>query len=228
VDAVMFRFPARKKDGADDISDTLLAAHIATSLNANGWCVFFAYGSIENKLRPFQFAEVLRMAGLTLVDVCAISKPWWGGKKADTHLTGSYEYVFLFTNAKRWYLDRSYVHDFVVGEKYDGVSCPGNSWELKHYNPAELYPQDVAAAILKMVCLLPGSVVLDPLMGGSSGVEAAIACGHSFIGYEPNIQKYNSYARVLKRLSKVIADRDRDQRIGLELGGCDDSSERHT
>jgi hypothetical protein len=214
VDVIMFRFPARAKDGATIISDTRLAARIVTALNTNGWCIFFAYGSIENKLRPFQFADVLKLTGLTLVDVAVFSKPWWGGKKSDTHLTGSYEYVFMFTSAKRWYLDRSYLHDVIKGEKYEGVSCPGNSWDLARYNPAELYPQDVASSILKMICLLPGSVILDPLMGGSAGLEASVTCGYSFIGYEADLKKYNSYSKVLKKLYKLIADRDREHAIG--------------
>ena len=216
LDTIMFRFPARAKDGANEISDTNLAAHIVTSLNTNGWCIVFAYSSIENKLRPFEFAEVLKMAGLTLVDIAVFYKPWWGGRKSDSHLAGSHEYVFLFTNAKTWYLDRAYLHDVIQGEKYTGVSCPGNSWELKKFNPAELYPLDLASAILKMISLLPGSVILDPLMGGATGLEAAVYSGYSFIGYEADAKKYKSYEKVMKKLSQHIKERDTDHLRGMD------------
>ena len=94
--------------------------------------------------------------------------------------------------------------------KYEGVTCPGNAWDLNNYNPAVNYPADLASALMRMVCLLPGSVILDPFMGGASGIEAAVECGHSFIGYESNTDRYNKYSKVLKRVQKQIDERDAD------------------
>jgi hypothetical protein len=182
------------------------------SLNSNGWCVAFAYGSIENKLRPFAFAAEMVRAGFNLVDVVVASRPWWGGKRSDTHLALSYEYIFLFSKATTWYLDRSPIYPLLEGGKYEEASCPGNTWDikwdLKTFNPAENYSATLASAIMKMVCLLPGSVVFDPVMGGSSGLESAMECGHSFIGYEPDVASYNKYAKIMKKAQKAIKERD--------------------
>ena len=210
IDMIIFRFPSRRKDGTYDINLVDFSNKINNSLNANGWCIVFAYGSIENKLRPFEFATTLKDTGLNLVDIVAISRPWWGGKRSDTHLALSYEHVFLFCKSDKWYLDRSPIYPLVIGSKYEGVTCPGNAWDLNNYNPAVNYPADLASALMRMVCLLPGSVILDPFMGGASGIEAAVECGHSFIGYESNTDRYNKYSKVLKRVQKQIDERDAD------------------
>jgi len=216
IDMILFRFPSRKKDGTYNVNIVEFASKVYSSLNANGWCVVFAYGSIENKLRPFEFASALKDTGLQLVDIVAASRPWWGGKRSDTHLALSYEHIFLFCKSDKWYLDRASIYPLIAGEKYEGVSCPGNSWDLynywdlNNYNPAVNYPSDLASALMKMVCLLPGSVILDPFMGGSSGMEAAVECGHSFIGYETDIDRYNKYSKVLKKVQKQIEERDED------------------
>lgn len=212
VDAVMFRLPARKKDSPQEINDDVLAQRIHDSLNKSGWCVMFAYGSIENKLRPFDFALKMRAKGLVCVDVITLTKPWWGGKRSDTHLACSHEYVFLFTKADRWYLDRACVFPILAGDK-DEASCPGNSWRLANYNPAEVYPRDVAATVLKMLSLLPGSVVLDPLMGGSAGLESAVACGYSFIGYEADEKVFKKYEKVVNKLKGSIKERDEEHKL---------------
>jgi len=212
VDLCMFRFPTRRKDGSYDLNLPEFCGKIMNSLNARGWCVAFAYGSIENKLRPFVLAAEMVKAGFQLVDIIIASRPWWGGKRSDTHLALSHEYIFLFSKAATWHLDRTPVYPLLEGAKYEEASCPGNSWDLKwnlkSFNPAENYSADVAAAIMKMVCLLPGSVILDPIMGGSSGLDAALECGHSFIGYEPDEEKYAKYSKIIKKAHKLIKERD--------------------
>lgn len=214
IDLIIFRFPVRKKDGSYDIDLAGFSSKIRDSLNASGWCVVFAYGSIENKLRPFEFATSLRDSGMNLVDIISINRPWWGGKRSDTHLALSHEYVFLFSKSDKWYLDRTPIYAELAGDKYDGATCPGNSWDLKGYNPAENYSPDLACAIMKMICLLPGSVILDPFMGGKSGIEAASSCGHSFIGFEPDSDRYAKYSKVLDRVKKRIESRDNDHSKG--------------
>lgn len=206
----MFRFPSRKKDGTNIFDDKDFAKRTYESLNSRGWCIFYAYCSIENKLRPFEFALEMQAAGLIPVDVVIITRPWFGGKKSDTHLSLGYEYAFIFSKHDNWFLDRIPVNAVLSSDKHDLSACPGNSWFLKDYNPAEIYASDLAAAIMKMTGLLPGSVVFDPLMGGSGGLEAAVACGHSFIGFEQDMDKYNKYPKVLKRLEKGIKIRDKE------------------
>lgn len=212
IDLFLFRFPTRRKDGSYDLDLPKFCSKIMDSLNSRGWCVTFAYGSIENKLRPFVFAASMVKAGFNLVDVVVASRPWWGGKRSDTHLALSYEYVFLFSKAPTWYLDRESIYPLLEGAKYEGASCPGNSWDfkwnLKNFNPAENYSADLASAIMKMVCLLPGSVVFDPIMGGSSGLEAAMECGHSFIGYEVDADKYAKCFKTMKKVQKTLKTRD--------------------
>lgn len=212
VDAIIFRLPARKKDSCQDIDDDVLAGQISASLHKNGWCVVFAYGSIENKLRPFDFALKMKAKGLQCVDVISITKPWWGGKRSDTHLACSHEYVFLFTKADRWYLDRACIAPILKGETEEGA-CPGNSWHLANYNPAEVYPREVASVVLRMLSLLPGSVVMDPLMGGSAGLEAAVSCGYSFIGYEADPKVYKKYEKVIGKLKGSILERDEEHKL---------------
>ena len=214
IDLVMFRFPVRKKDGTFDVDLKTFSDKVFNSLNSGGWCVVFAYGPIENKLRPFEFAAALRDVGLTLVDIISINRPWWGGKRSDTHLALSYEHVFLFSKSDKWYLDRSPIYSLLSGDKYQGATCPGNSWDLNTYNPAENYSPDLASAIMKMVGLLPGSVVLDPFMGGKAGIEAASACGHSFIGYEVDKGKYDRYSKTLEKVKERIDNRDDDHSKG--------------
>lgn len=214
IDLIMFRFPTRRKDGtyALDVDD--LARRCHSSLTSRGWCVAYAYASIENKLRPFVFAASMVKAGFILVDIIVATRPWWGGKRSDTHLAMSHEYIFLFSKADDWYLDRTPVYPLLEGAKYDDASCPGNAWDLKWdlqtFNPAENYSAELAAAIMKMVCLLPGSVVMDPFMGGTSGLEAAVRCGHSFIGYESDEEQYHKCGKTMKKLAKLIKDRDHD------------------
>lgn len=214
IDLIMFRFPTRKKDGSYELDIDNLARRCHDSLSSRGWVVAYAYASIENKLRPFVFAANMVKAGFTLVDIVVATRPWWGGKRSDTHLAMSHEYVFLFSKSDDWYLDRSSIYPLLIGEKYEDASCPGNAWDikwnLKNFNPAENYSAELAAAIMKMVCLLPGSVILDPFMGGSSGMEAAVHCGHSFIGYETDVERYNKYAKIIKKLSKVVKERDHE------------------
>lgn len=214
IDLIIFRFPVRRKDGSYDINLVDFSTRIKDSLNPSGWCVVFAYGSIENKLRPFEFASELKNVGLNLVDVISVNRPWWGGKRSDTHLALSHEYVFLFSKSSKWYLDRTPIYSQLSGDKYDGATCPGNSWDLKGYNPAENYSPELACAIMKMVCLLPGSVVMDPFMGGKSGIEAASTCGHSFIGFESDKGRYDKYSKVLEKVQKRIENRDNDHSKG--------------
>lgn len=214
IDLVIFRFPVRKKDGTYEIDLVDFSTRIINSLNPNGWCVVFAYGSIENKLRPFEFAAVLKDMGLNLVDIISINRPWWGGKRSDTHLALSYEYIFLFSKSDKWYLDRNPIYPELKGEKYENATCPGNSWDLKGYNPAENYDPSLTCAIMKMICLLPGSVILDPLMGGRAGIEAASACGHSFIGFETDKDRYIKYSKVLDKVKRQIENRDNDHSKG--------------
>ena len=212
VDLSIFRFPTRRKDGTYQIDLEDFCSKTFNSLNSRGWCVAFAYASIENKLRPFVFAASMVKAGFNLVEIISVSRPWWGGKRSDTHLALSHEYLFLFSKATTWYMDRSPIYPLLYGTKYEGTSCPGNSWEvkwnLKNFNPAENYSADLASAIMKMICLLPGSVIMDPIMGGSSGLEAAIECGHSFIGYEMDLLKYNKYSKIMKKAQQFVKDRD--------------------
>lgn len=217
---IMFRFPSRRKDGSYDINLESFAANVRDSLNPNGWVVMFSYGSIENKLRPFEAAAALQASGLNLVDIITINRPWWGGKKSDTHLALSHEYVFLFSKNVKWYLDRQPIYDILTGDKYEGTSCPGNSWDLKNYNHNENYSLDLAAAIMKMLCLLPGSVVLDPFMGGTSGVEAAVNCGHSFIGFEADSERYAKCSKTLKKVQKQIEERDSEHAREHEASGA--------
>lgn len=214
VDLCIFRFPTRRKDGSYDLDLPSFASKVMNSLNSRGWCVAFAYASIENKLRPFVFAAEMVRAGFELVDVIIAARPWWGGKRSDTHLAMSHEYIFLFSKSSTWYLDRSPIFPLLEGEKYEDSSCPGNMWNLKSFNPAENYSADLASAIMKMVCLLPGSVVMDPIMGGSSGLEAAIECGHSFIGYEPDQDRYAKYGKILKKAQKLLKERDGEHARG--------------
>lgn len=214
ISLIMFRFPSRRKDGSYDIDLSSFAANVRDSLNPNGWVVMFSYGSIENKLRPFEAAAAFQAAGLYLVDIVIINRPWWGGKKSDTHLALSHEYVFIFSKNFKWYLDRSHIYEILSGDKYEGTSCPGNSWDLKSYNHNEVYSVDLAMALMKMLCLLPGSVVLDPFMGGASGIEAAVNCGHSFIGFESDTEMYAKCSKVLKKVKKQIEERDNEHSRG--------------
>ncbi len=216
VSLIMFRFPSRRKDGSYDIDLESFAANVRDSLTPSGWVVMFSYGSIENKLRPFEAAAALQASGLNLVDIVTVNRPWWGGKKSDTHLALSHEYIFIFSKNVKWYLDRSHVYKILTGDKYDGTSCPGNSWDLKNYNHNENYSAELATVLMKMLCLLPGSVVLDPFMGGTSGVEAAVTCGHSFIGFESDADQYIKCSKTLKKVQKQIEERDNEHSRGHE------------
>jgi hypothetical protein len=160
----------------------------------------------------------LRDAGLNLVDIVVTTRPWWGGKRSDTHLAMSHEYIFFFTKSNRWFLDRTPIYPLLEGAKYEGATCPGNAWVIKEswplasYNPAEVYPTELAAAIMKMICLLPGSVVFDPIMGGPNGLISAVSCGHSFIGFESDPRQYEKYGKVIKKIQRVIKDRDNEHK----------------
>jgi hypothetical protein len=211
VDAVVCRLPSEEPLPEGDLN---FAQKVDQCLTPNGWMIVFSFSPQKWKTRSYEFIAAAAKTGLTLVDVIVTVKPWWGGQKSDSHLTCTYEHILLFTKAKRWALNRESINSIL---KYpdDSDSCPGNAWWLAKHCHSEVYPPDVCSALLKMIELLPGSVVLDPIMGGDAGIRSSVHCGYSFIGYEPDVKKYSSYVKTIKKAEKQLKKRDIEQQKGL-------------
>jgi hypothetical protein len=193
------RVPIRKRDGFDINSFKLFAQKLKNHMVPNGVVFLICYAPIEARWRPFEIAKEMVDQGFTHIDNIVLKKSWYPGKRSETNLVNSHEYVLHFCNGDVWKLDRLPIREYL--DTNEDLSCPGNTWEIDTGSLDEAYPVDLAELLIRMTDCLPGSVIFDPYCGGTGSLRAALKLGHSFYGFEQD----NKY---MKRYEKIVKEHD--------------------
>jgi DNA modification methylase len=196
------RVPIRKRDGFDADKFKAFAERLKDHMIPNGIVFLICYAPIEAKWRPFEIAKTMVDCGFTHVDNIVVKKTWFPGKRSETNLVNSHEYVLHFCNGNVWKLDRLPVRQYLKTQ--DETSCPGNTWEIETGSLDESYPVDLAELLIRMTDCLPGSVVFDPHCGGTGSLRAALKLGHSFFGFENDTKQIKKYEKIVKEYNKEM------------------------
>lgn len=219
IEICLTRVPIRKRDGWDEEEFSKFAKKLKTNMVTNGVVFLICYAPIEAKWRPFELAKIMVDAGFTHVDNIIIKKTWFPGKRSETNLVNSHEYVLHFCNGDVWKLDRLPIRQYLNLE--DDPSCPGNTWEVETGSLDESYPVDLAELLIRMTNCLPGSVVFDPYGGGTGALKAALTLGHSFFGFELDKKQIKKYEKIvehfdLKKKRKKTPKLNKKDKFDLE------------
>lgn len=196
------RIPIRKRDGFDPEKLKEFVTKLKNHMVPNGIVFLICYAPIEAKWRPFEIAKAMVDEGFFHIDNIVIKKTWFPGKRSETNLVNSHEYVLHFCNGNVWKLDRLPVRKYLHTD--DETSCPGNTWEIETGSLDEAYPVDLAELLIRMTDCLPGSVIFDPYCGGTGSLRAALKLGHSFFGFEQDYKQIKKYEKVVKEYNKEM------------------------
>lgn len=202
IELVITRVPIRKRDGYDEQMMHDLAAKLKSSMVKNGLVFLICYAPVEEKSRPFQVAQAMTKAGFNHIDNIVVQKTWYPGKRSEINLVNSHEYVLYFCNGSVWNLDRLPIRHYLKTD--DAISCPGNTWRIETGSLDESVSPDLAELLMRMTDSLPGSLVLDPFMGNSSTLKAAMKLGHSFVGFESDLKKMAQYEKIINDVKQRI------------------------
>ena len=200
IEICLTRIPIRKRDGWNIEEFNKFAKKLKTSMVSNGVVFLICYATTEAKWRPFEIAKAMVEAGFTHVDNIVIKKTWFPGKRSETNLVNSHEYVLHFCNGNVWKLDRLPIRQYLQLE--DELSCPGNTWEIETGSLDESYPSDLAELLIRMTNCLPGSVVFDPYGGATGALKAALKFGHSFFGFESDKKQLKKYEKIINNFNE--------------------------
>ena len=203
------RVPIRKRDGWDSEQFLEFAKKLKSTMVPNGIVFLICYAPTEAKWRPFEVAKLMADAGFTHIDNIIVKKTWFPGKRSETNLVNSHEYVLHFCNGDVWKLDRLPIRQYL--KVHDSLSCPGNTWEIETGSLDEAYPVDLAELLIRMTNCLPGSVVFDPYCGGTGSLRAALKLGHSFFGFETDKKYIKRYQKIIDDHNKGILDVPKDK-----------------
>jgi DNA modification methylase len=195
IEVTICRIPIRKRDGYSKDSILKLAKKLKSHTVKNGIVFFICYAPNECKGRPFEVASIMSDSGFNHVDNIVIEKSWLPGKRSESNLVNSHEYVLYFCNGKVWNLDRLPIKQYLDTD--EDISCPGNTWKINTGSLEESYPLDLAELLIRITDSLPGSVIFDPYMGTSSALQASLKLGHSFYGFETDKKKLNKYKKII-------------------------------
>jgi DNA modification methylase len=200
IEITICRIPIRKRDGYSIEHVQKLAKKLKTNTVKNGVVFIICYAPNEDKARPFEIAKTFTEEGFTHIDNIIIEKSWLPGKRSESNLVNSHEYVLHFCNGKIWKLDRLPIQEYL--KLSEDTSCPGNLWKVETGSLEEAYPLDLAELLIRMTDVLPGSMIFDPYMGTSASLQASLRLGHTFYGFETNISKMKRYKKVLEEHNK--------------------------
>lgn len=194
------RVPIRKRDGYDAEKFVEFAKKLKNSMVPNGIVFLICYAPIEARWRPFEIAKAMVDQGFNHIDNIVVEKSWFPGKRSETNLVNSHEYVLHFCNGDVWKLDRLPIHQYL---KLDNdISCPGNTWKVETGSLDEAYPVDLAELLIRMTDCLPGSVIFDPYCGATGSLKASLKLGHSFHGFEQDAKQMKKYEKIIKEYNK--------------------------
>lgn len=196
------RVPIRKRDGYETEKFTDFAKKLKNSMVPNGIVFLICYAPIEARWRPFEIAKIMSEQGFTHIDNIIVEKSWFPGKRSETNLVNSHEYVLHFCNGDVWKLDRLPIRQYL--KLADELSCPGNTWKIETGSLDEAYPVDLAELLIRMTDCLPGSVVFDPYCGATGSLRASLKLGHTFHGFEQDVKQMKKYEKIIKEYNKPI------------------------
>ena len=202
IEVCITRVPIRKRDGYDPEKFKQFATKLKNHVIPNGIVFLICYAPIEAKWRPFEVAKMMADAGFTHIDNIIVKKTWYPGKRSETNLVNSHEYVLHFCNGNVWKLDRLPIREYM--ETNDDTTCPGNTWEIETGSLDESYPVDLAELLIRMTDCLPGSLIFDPYCGGTGSLRAALKLGHSFYGFEKDSKQIKKYETIVKEYNKEM------------------------
>ena len=197
IEVCITRVPIRRRDGFTPEKIDKLAEKLKSNMVTNGIVFLICYSPTECKSRPFQIAASMERAGFTHIDNIVIKKSWYPGKRSETNLVNSHEYVLYFCNGKVWKLDRLPIREYM--KTPDPVSCPGNTWSINTGSLDESYPLDLAELLIRMTDILPGSILFDPFCGTTSSLQAALRLGHSFYAFETDNKKIQQMKKIIEQ-----------------------------
>jgi hypothetical protein len=202
MEVCITRIPIRKRDGYDIEKFAAFAKKLKSHMVPNGIVFLICYAPTEAKWRPFEIAKAMVDSGFNHVDNIVVKKTWFPGKRSDTNLVNSHEYVLHFCNGDVWKLDRLPIREYL--ESSEELSCPGNTWEIETGSLDESYPIELAELLIRMTDCLPGSIVFDPHCGGTGSLKAALKLGHSFYGFETDNKQIKKYEKIVEQHSNLI------------------------
>jgi DNA modification methylase len=191
------KVPIRKKDGYKYSLMEKLAKKLKSSMVKNGAVFIVCYAPSEAKSRPFEIAKAMVEAGFTHIDNIIIQRSWFPGKRSETSLVNTHEYVLWFCNGSVWNLDREPVKRYL--KLSDDITCCGNTWQVETGSLDEAYSVDLAELLIKMTDSLPSSLIFSPYMSTSSVLKSAIKLGYSFSGFETDPRKIKQYKKILQK-----------------------------
>lgn len=204
IEVTICRIPIRKRDGYSPDNVRELAKKLKTNTVKNGIVFLICYAPNECKSRPFEVANIMTEVGFNHIDNIIVEKSWLPGKRSESNLVNSHEYVLHFCNGKVWNLDRLPIKEYL--KLGDDTSCPGNTWKVETGSLEEAYPLDLAELLIRMTDALPGSVIFDPYMGTSASLQASLRYGHSFYGFETDQRKLKKYKKVITEYQEKSND----------------------
>lgn len=190
------RVPIRKRDGYSAEMMKKFAEKLKANMVTNGIVFLICYAPSEDKARPFEVAKAMTDAGFSHIDNIIVKRSWLPGKRSEVNLVNSYDYVLYFCNGNVWKLDRTPLIQYLKTE--EEVHCPGNCWTVETGSLDEAYSYDLAELLIRMTDSLPSSIIMDPFMGGTSSLKAALKLGHSFVGFDKDKVQTKKYEKIVK------------------------------
>lgn len=190
------RIPIRKSDGWNPEKFAEFAKKLKTNMVQNGIVFLICYAPTEAKYRPFEVAKIMVDNGFNHIDNIVIKKTWFPGKRSETNLMNSHEYVLHFCAGNLWKLDRNPIKAYLGAD--NETTCVGNTWEVETGSLDESYPVELAELLIRMTNCLPGSVIFDPYMGATGSLRAALKLGHTLWGFEQNPKQLKKYEKIIE------------------------------
>lgn len=210
IELCITRVPIRKRDGYSQENFKKFAEKLKQHMVPNGIAFLICYAPMEAKSRPFEIAKEMSDVGFSHIDNIVIEKTWFPGKRSETNLVNSHEYVLYFCNGTVWKLDRLPIREYLG--THDQISCPGNTWKIDTGSLDESYPLDLAELLIRMTDILPGSIIFDPNMGTTSSLKAAVQLGHSFYGHEKDSKQMKKCEKIIEEFKKGAEKNNGDVR----------------
>ena len=199
IELTITRVPIRVRDGYSIEMIKELAKKIKTHTVPNGIVFLICYAPTEAKSRPFEIAKAMVDEGFTHIDNIIIERSWMGGKRSEVNLVNSYDMVLHFCNGTVWNLDRLPIKEYM--KMGSDKSCCGNLFKVETGSIEEAYPLDLAKLLIQLADLLPGSQLFDCFMGTQAALKAALELGHSFAGFERDMNKLKKYNKLIKEFN---------------------------
>lgn len=200
IEVCICRLPIRKRDGYSPEYLKRFAEKLKSNMVPNGIAFLICYAPVEDKARPFEVTKIMTDAGFNHVDNIIVQKSWFPGKRSETNLVNTHEYVLHFCNGKVWKLDRLPIRKYL--NTSETITCPGNTWQVETGSLDDSYPVDLAELLIRMTDCLPGSIIFDPFMSSTAALRAALTLGHSFYGFEKDKRKLKKYKKITEQHTK--------------------------